>query len=535
MRKLCLLFSVAIISLFAVSCEPDSPADNNPVENPGDNNPVENPGDNTDDDATGLTFTFQNDKVAANSAEVQVVPSDIEALYFANIVEASTLVDLDDEAIIESLMLSDDYNKHLGKGPRFIVAKELKSSTEYTAVVFDAKAANKLFRYTLTTEEAVEAIPADQFKVEIEVKDITATSATAIATPNSPINKYLFRVVTKLELDAYGIYDNDWEVMKYICENPYHGEYLQSGDKTLQCTLHPEMDYVAIAFNYENAESVYKGDEPVVLFRKAFKTPEAPKVDPNELFIYDNITPTAKGFTLDVTPVVGEEACWTYYVMYKKDYDETLATKPYNDIVRGAYFGLQNLAVEQGYLFHDIIQLDKLGKKGSNQIENYEPLKNNTEYVVILFYVDLESDDPTEVYDYNHVAVPFKTKESSGAAEMLVSEPIIERAVAGYTIKFNIKVDENAVSLYKGASPMTDNIAQYWDETDWNEIRAFFFLYPVNEETFAQAQTEVGCVISYTGIEAADEYVFFFEALTEENTRTQHVVKVTTEMFANAQ
>lgn len=511
MRKLYLLLSVALMAIFAISCEPEpqGPAG----------------------DETGTTFTFQNEKATSTSIEVQVVPSDTEVNYFASVVEKVALADMDDATIIDTMLNSDDFK--VRKGPQYVTASNLKSGTEYVVIAF-AITEETVARFEITTEAATEPVPADQFKVEIEVKDITATSATAIAKPNSPINKYLFRVVTKLELNALGIYNNDWEIMRYICENPYHGDYLQTGEKTLQCSLSPEMDYIAVAFNYENAKSVYDGDEPVILFRSEFKTPIAPKVDPNDMFVYENLTTTAKGFTLDVTPVYGEESYWTYYIMLKDNYYKDLANNPYNDIVRGAYFGLQNLAVEQGYLFHDIIQLDKLGKKGSNQISNYQPLLNNTEYVVLLFYIDINSADPTEVYDYNHVAVEFKTKESSGAVEMAVSEPIIERAVAGYTVNFNIKVDDSAVGLYMGASPVTDDIRYYWDETDWNEIRAFFWLRPVSEETLAQAKTEEGCVISVTA-ESAEEYVFFFEAITEENTRTQQVVKVTPEMFANAQ
>ena len=88
--------------------------------------------------------------------------------------------------------------------------------------------------------------------------------------------------------------------------------------------------------------------------------------------------------------------------------------------------------------------------------------------------------------------------------------------------------------LSKGANIWDDSpFGKYWDPSDWNSIRAFCWLYPVNDETLAQAKTDAGCVISFSS-EGADDYVFFFEAENAEGTRTQHVVRVTPDMY-NAQ
>jgi hypothetical protein len=289
--------------------------------------------------------------------------------------------------------------------------------------------------------------------------------------------------------------------------------------------------YVAIAFNYENWEDMYNKVVDVKLFKYEFETPDAPAVDPDSMFIPANLNTTNTSFSLDVTPVRGESAHWTYYVWTKASYDETLATEPRQNIVMRSCFGLNNIAVAQGYDFGAIIQTDKLGKVGSNTIYAYEKLRPNTDYVVVMFYVDPTNSDPTEIYDYNYIAVEFKTLEaSSSAVELQVSEPIIESTgFAGYTVKFNIKVDESAVMLSKGATTW-DKCEPYWNPSNWNDIRAFFWLYPVGDDTLAQAKSDVGCVISYTDVTAAD-YVFFFEAENAEGTRTQHAVRVTPEMF----
>ena len=390
-----------------------------------------------------------------------------------------------------------------------------------------------------TPENPIDPVPEvvvspEEFDVEISIKDLTATSATAIAHPNG-MNRYFFRVITKMELDAFGIYNDDYQIFEYIIENPNSGEWITEGNTTLQCNLAAETEYLAVAFNYENWEAMHYQQDEMKLFRHAFKTPEGAQVDPNSLFVTSDLVTSYTDFNLTVAPSKAD-AQWTYYIWTKKSYDETLATEAKANIVMRSYFGLNNIAVEQGYDFGTIIQTDKLGKVGSNTISAYETLRPNTAYVVVLFYVDPTNSDPTEIYDYNYVAVEFTTVESTGAATKLeVSEPIIESTgFASYSVKFNIKVDSSAVMLSKGANLWNENIESYWDPSDWNSIRAFFWLYPVDAETLTQAKTSTGCVIAFTS-EGADDYVFFFEAENAEGTRSQVVVRVTPDMFDNAQ
>ena len=512
MKKFLSIFSIAMVALFAMGCEEPN---------------------NTDNGKGGLTFEITESAIDSSSIEVMITPSDATVNYIADIVASAELEGKSDATIIDEWVSSGEHKTR--KGVSFLNKGGLMDKTAYTVVVFAITETEKVTRKEFTTTESVGALPADQFNINIEIKDITATSAVAKVTPNGS-NRYYFRVIPKLELDAWNIYGNDYETFKYICENPSSGEYVTSGTQTQTCTLHPEMDYIAIAFNFENWKAVYDKNETVKLFKYEFKTPEAPAVDPNTLFTTANLKTYNTSFSLDVTPSRGEDAHWTYYVWTKASYDDTLTNEPKNNIVMRSCFGLNNIAVTQGYDFGTIIQTDKLGKVGSNTITAYETLRPNTDYVVVMFYVDPTNSDPTEIYDYNFVAVEFKTVEASGAAPVLeVSEPIIESSgFAGYSIKFNIKVDASTIMLSKGANIWSDStFGKYWDPSDWNSIRAFCWLYPVNDETLAQAKTDAGCVISFTS-EGADDYVFFFEAENAEGTRTQHVVRVTPDMY-NAQ
>ncbi|MBO7264667.1 MAG: hypothetical protein J6U91_00370 [Alistipes sp.] len=510
MRKLFSILSVLFVALFAVGCELTNPEEN------------------------GVTFKFQNIKTTTNSVEVEVVPSDETKLYLACIIEAPEIADLTDGQIISKFTDAKDLS--VTKGSKTLTAINLTPDTEYVAIAFTLTG-SKVARQKLSTLPVQDPISGDDFEIEINVTDIKATSAVATATPNSSANRYYFRVITKMELDAFGIYDNDYQIFEYIIENPSSGEYITQGETTLNCRLNAKMDYLAVAFNFENWEAVHNQEEEIKLFRYEFSTPEAPEVDPDTLFAYDNLQVTHTGFSVDVTPAQGEESFWGYYVWTKKSYDETLATESKANIVMRSYFGLNNIGVEQGYDFGTFIQ-EYLGQTGSSTVINYLPLDNNTEYVLVLFYMDPEVSDPTTVYDYNYVAVPFKTLAPSAdsAAMLEVSDPVIVKNGFKYDIQFLVKTDDKAVDMKVGAQLWNNyDFAKYWDPNDWSQIQAFFmFRTSVESSTLEAAKTAEGATVSFPGVDKED-YVFFFEVLNEENTATQYAIRVEPSLFDNAQ
>ncbi|MEE1147866.1 MAG: hypothetical protein UHN93_01280 [Alistipes sp.] len=381
-----------------------------------------------------------------------------------------------------------------------------------------------------------EVVSPEEFNVDIQIKDIKATSAIATATPNGA-NRYYFRVITKMELDAFGIYNDDYQIFEYILENPNSGEWITEGYTTLQCSLAAETEYLAVAFNFENWEAMHNQEDELKLFRKAFTTPEGAQVNPEDLFATSNLVTDHTNFNLTVTPAKAD-AHWTYYIWTKKSYDETLATEAKANIVMRSYFGLNNLAVEQGFSFGDIIQEDKLGRVGEDTIAAYQPLKNDTDYVVVLFYVDPTTVDPTVVYDYNYVAVPFRTASPSTdiIASLEVSDAVIVKDGFKYAVNFLVKTDKNAIDMKVGAQLWNNyDFAKYWNPNDWSQIQAFFmFRTSVESTTLEAAKTAEGATVSFPGVDRED-YVFFFEVINEENTPTQYAVRVTPEMFDNAQ
>ena len=509
MRSLFSTILIALFAIFATSCEKP----------------------NNGKDASG-SFQFGEPTVTATSIEVSVTPSDLEANYTSAVFETSELSGKSDATIIDEVLGGS--NLRTRKGVQLIGANGLKPTTSYTVVAFYITDTDKVARFDIMTEKSSEPIPSEQFDVTINVEDITATSAVATATPNTEANRFFFRVITKMELDAFGIYYDDFQIFEYIIENPHNNSYITQGETTIDCALNPEMEYLAVAFNFENWEAVHNGEEKIKLFRYAFETPKGEPVDPDSMFITANLTTTQSDFTLDVTPVRGEDAHWIYYIWTKKSYSETIAKEPSASIMTRSYFALQNIAVEQKMTFHELIQDGVLGQVGSRRIGSYEPLKNDTDYVLVLFYIDPSAKDASIVYDYNYVAVEFSTLPATegAAATLEVSEPVIEADGFKYNVSFLVKTNNNATDLKVGAQLYNNyDFARYWDPNDWSQIQAFFlFRKSVSAETLSAAKSADGATISFTGYDKED-YVFFFEALNSENTPTQYAVRVTPDMF----
>ena len=253
----------------------------------------------------------------------------------------------------------------------------------------------------------------------------------------------------------------------------------------------------------------------------------------NPIFTTSNLVVSYSDFTLDVKPLKGEKSFWTYYIWTKENYEEVLNNEAQANIVQRSYWALNNLGLDAGFDFGTFIK-EYMGQTGTLQISAYEPLENDTEYVLVLFYMDPEASDPTDVYDYNYAAVEFKTLAPSAEdyATLEVGSPIIESADNKYNIHFNVKTDEKAVDIKVGAQLWANyDFAKYWDETNWSQIQIFFlFRTSVSTESLTAAKTADGATIAFNDVDK-DDYVFFFEALTEHNTPTQYAIRVTPEMF----
>lgn len=517
MRKLLSIFSLALVAILAIGCD-----DHNNEQGGGNNN-----GGNQE-----VTFAFGQPEATSTSIEILVMPSDDQINYFAGIVPASEIATMDDATIITEYLQSFS----MRKGTQLIGAQGLTPETDYMVIAFAYGATDKVSKVAARTAEA--GAVSEGFYVDIAVNDITSNSAIAVARPNDNDTQYFFRVLTQLELREFGILNNDLEIFKYIIENPNSNSFIFKGEKTLEYTnLSPKMDYIAVAFNVDTYEDVLAGIIEIELFRYEFTTEDAPQVDPNTLFTYANLEVDHTGFSLDVTPVKGEDKLWAYYIFEKRYFDEYMA-KGRQQVVMRAYFGLYNLGQEYNIINHTNLSFNEfiteyMGQYGSTEIINYEPLKPEKEYVVAMFYMDPEVYDPTIVYDYNFVSVNFKTAkpDDSLKVQMDVVGPVIEKEGFSYSISFNVAVDNNAVSLKYGATEWNENVEKYYDPNDCNSIRAFVNFTTANDEVLTTAKTEDGATIEYSGITEPFNGVFMFEAANSQGAVTQYMVRVTPDQF----
>ena len=166
------------------------------------------------------------------SITVAVTPSDLEVNYCAKFIATSELASKSDATIIDEVLNGDDLT--MLKGVKTISASGLSSNTSYTLVAFgiqDTKVTRKEYATEASADVPAEIVSPEDFNIDIQISNIRATSAQATATPNGA-NRYYFRVITKMELDAFGIYNDDYQIFEYIIENPNSGDYITQGETT---------------------------------------------------------------------------------------------------------------------------------------------------------------------------------------------------------------------------------------------------------------------------------------------------------------
>lgn len=527
MRRFFSVLCIAIIAIVAISCNNDE------APNTGKKG----------------ALSFTTIKADAVSIEVKITPASSTQVYYAGFYTAAEMAEVED-AIFISEVIDGTRDLKSRKGEYTIAQSGLNPDTEYVIVAFLYGETEELIRYSVTTMPQGEILSPDKFDITIEISDITAYSAKATVTPNAN-NRYFFRIVTEMELKTNMVYGDDYATIQYCWENPRHNDYVYIGEQTIDLSLYYEMKYIAIAFDIESLQAVADYEIDPKLFSFEFETPASEPIPASELFVFldeagneiqaeDVVIPTdAKDFTLKVKPVRGENSFWSYWVWKtngKWGFDATLAQGSRNMIVMQSYYGINNMGVDHGYTFEEMMT-NYTGFTGTQEIHAYEMLDNNTDYTIVLFYMDPEAKDVTIVYDYSFVAIDFKTTEpKNGYAKLEVSEPIIKREGFNYNVGFNIKTDEKAKYLYLGMQFWKQyDFEMYWDPQDWTSVQDFFKVSKqlLEGETLTQAISAEGAVVTIPEV-SKEEAAFFFEARTEENAPTQYGYHLTLEDFENA-
>ncbi|MBP3547403.1 MAG: starch-binding protein [Alistipes sp.] len=362
----------------------------------------------------------------------------------------------------------------------------------------------------------------EDFSVSFDIEYGDNNLAVVTAMPNF-ISNYYFNIIGKDILEYYGVYGNDDETMQLLAMCM---DFINSSNWTREKVLTPGHEYVAVAFNVD----AYNG-----VFQEVFSIPEVEPVDPSTLFTYDNLETTTTGFSMDVTSMSDNNNVWGYYVWEKRRFDETIANDPKGAIVSLSYAQLGNLMSDYGYSYDEFFTFmeDVMGGYHSRNISWFEPLENNTEYVVVMFYMNPDVFYPIYVHDYNYVAVPFKTNAPESDSTPMLDIAISNFSYNGesYSLSFNIKTDYSAMDLLIGAQLWESfDFEKYWDPNDWSQIEGFFFRKSIEAYKLAAAKSDEGATISYNNLNR-QELVFFFEAKNYDNASTYYAIHITDDMF----
>lgn len=233
-------------------------------------------------EALNVTFEMSFDVNGAQIAQT-VTPSDQEVYYYigymgvndfkayyGNVDMATTFVAKWNESVAikqnQGYFASQILEEYGKKGTQTFNYTELKAETEYVFYVFalsadSAFAASEISLQTVSTEAA----QASGMTIDIEVKDIYATTANVYWTASDANGKFARSVFTKADYNALG--STDEERFASIAAN--YSFYVATGYTDMNlANLTPNTTYVAFAYGLD-------GETPnTKIFTKEFVTKE---------------------------------------------------------------------------------------------------------------------------------------------------------------------------------------------------------------------------------------------------------------------
>jgi len=283
-----------------------------------------------------VTFQVTLADVTATTANVNIVPSNEDATYFAAVAESSEVAALTDEQIVSNYVAAEDFATMLHRGDYDMNATSLKSETMYTAIVFayDKGVAGKVNKLEFKTGKQAETAN----KIELSNLKVGYTDISVRVTPQSSSTPWYYVVMEKEYYQKYLDQEGEDGPMVhayYVLNNTGVdsgrdiGEYLQlvsmigTHDVTIK-DLKQGKEYVLMVFYVNPYES-----DPTVIFdyfyaKNEFNTLEADPSKASTVEILGTDVTRADGMvTISVTakatsPVSGKYRCTysSYFDMY---------------------------------------------------------------------------------------------------------------------------------------------------------------------------------------------------------------------------
>lgn len=455
-----------------------------------------------------LTITEQN--IQQTSAEFLVEPSSDEIPYIVANFAFDEIFEKDDSAIVASILSDDKLNEKIHAKQTVLKYADLNSGTDYALIAFSyyKGEAGKVIKHSYST---LHRTP-DELTVDIDVANITTNSVTVTMIPNDDEIQYFGRVVTEHELTIFA--RTEEEAIQYLLSNPNHVKYLYMGKQVIDFqNLQPGEAQVAVAFAYEA--------ENPKLFAKKFITD---KSNIETEFTITNLQESYKSVDMHVTPAKDELYMETTVL---PDYFDD----PKENVMLGAYFGMQNAAVVEGITLPEYMK--KYGFRGEQDItinhHSQFDMEPGCEYVTYFYYVDPENTDPTNVYDWNYTAVRYRTLEpDAGEAPKveLISVEVVKSDNGEITFHAFVHSNDNVSSISWGPALYDSKWDQYLASEGWAGV-ADVYKYnrkEQDEEVLEKTKTEKGYEYVWGPYLPEEDYgggdvIFHVEGLNSQGTK----------------
>ena len=332
----------------------------------------------------------------------------------------------------------------------------------------------------------------NQVTIETTVSNIAQNTAQVELMPSDKNAFYYYNYVESGTLQGL----SDEEIIAKAKAEANFGQSMLMGPQTFQLSgLTPNTSYTVVTFAYTNqlAGKVCKAEFTTLS--------EEEKPITGTSFTLENFTPSYQKATCTVIPDKPEDP-YVFYVMEKKWHDE-YAAEGENGVIIHAYYGLQNLSVDNGC--DNIGQYLKEVALVGKQDLTIDGLKANSEYVLLLFYVDINMTDPTNIQDMSYLSKVFKTLEPTGKNKpTLKVSPVYEVNDDGtITLKVNIKATNTVSAHYN----LLDNASAqtYLEQGMTNETMANLF-FALDARQIKQMLTPEGLDMQWPPLDPIDYY-----------------------------
>lgn len=269
------------------------------------------------------------------------------------------------------------------------------------------------------------------FEVKNSVSNITTSAVDILVEPNDESTAFFAKVVEAATIENLS---DDQVVAAMVEQEDFNANLHQDTLRTTVQELKSETDYALVSFGWAEGKA---SSFSKTLFRTL--QGEQPPIQ-GEKFTASGLTVDYTSAKVTITPN-DENKKWFYYLMKKRYYDEYLTYEGEDAPVVHCYYGWNNIAVENGMNIGKYLSM--MAYSGAQEI-NLTKLDQDTEYVLMVMYVDVNNTDPTVIYDHEALAIPFATlKAQSQAPEITILGKGVNIDESGYyhiyvTVKSNV-------------------------------------------------------------------------------------------------